>query len=97
MSTNPALSPQQFEAVLTEASKTIAPENVKPMPLAERLAPHRKVLLKFRDKGYSPQQLATFLRHPQIAIVASPSFIRKFLLVQHRAPRKAQNADTTSA
>lgn len=83
------LTAQEFAAALADAAKGVVPAQAKPTPLIDQLAPYRKVLLGYRERGYSAQQLAEFMRHPKIGINASPSFMRKFLLVKHRSTAKS--------
>lgn len=73
------LKPDQFAALLADVARDVAPAEVRRLTLGEQLASHRKLLLAYRKKGYSLEQLATFLGAPQIGIEASPSFLKKYL------------------
>ncbi len=103
MASNEILSREQFNALLAEAAKKVAPTEAKPVPIQARLKPHRKILLEYHRKGYSFAQLTEFLRTPGIAIEVSPSFLRKFLFTSptKKATRTSQvttvNATTAGA
>lgn len=84
------LSPEQFEALLREAAKGVAPAELKPPTLLKRLMPYRKTLLKFKEEGYSSVQIAEFLKKPAIDIDASPSMLRT-LLAQPRTTKKPRS------
>lgn len=79
MDAKSALSDQQIDAVFSAVLKDEPPAEAKPVPLSVRLAPYRKKLIEYHRKGYSSQQLAKVMAHPQIAIPVSASFLRKYL------------------
>lgn len=77
MPTFDTFTPQQFEASIADALKGVAPADVKPPTLLERLVKFRSVLKKYRAKGYTAQQIATALRQSPLGLDVSPSLVRK--------------------
>lgn len=79
MSVTPQTSSQEFTNLITEASAGVAPACPPPIPATTLLARHRRTLQAMRAKGYSLEQLATFLAHPSIGITISPVGLGRLL------------------
>lgn len=79
MSITPQTSTQEFMQLLKDASAGVAPACPPPIPAATLLAKHRRTLQALRAKGYTAEQLATFLSHPSIGITISPVALSRLI------------------
>ena len=89
MSPKVVIPEPQLEALFNEASKDMVPADPKSIPITHQLAPYRKKLLEYRDRGYSSDQLVKIMAYPKIGITVSPSFLRRYLCPSGKRGRKA--------
>jgi hypothetical protein len=90
------LSTHEAKTRFADAAKGIAPSNVKPPSVQERLAPFSSTLLRYHQKGYSDEQLVEILKKPEIGIEVSVAVLRKFMTTARRKPA-AQKAGATKS
>jgi hypothetical protein len=69
-------SNEEIAAAFVQAFAGIVPSEKKQIPVAEKLAPYRELILAKRAEGYSWRQIAERMKHPAINIKVSHMTLR---------------------
>ena len=87
-------SPIELIAAFESGFTGLKPEDVPQLPLAERLDVFREHIVARRKSGYSWEQIAQALRHPNIGIAISPQTLRRLISEKPRTVKRTPKGIT---
>lgn len=72
-------TPEQFATAFATALAGQTPANPPPMALTALLGRHRRTLQQYAAKGYSAEQIAAALKHPDINVTIGAQTVKRIL------------------